>query len=62
MVTIKAKGNFGGLVTMSKGEVKSVEDWIATDLIKAGFAEKVGDEQNGKQHSRSRKSDKLPTD
>ena len=57
MVTVKAKGNFGGLVTMTKGEVKSVEDWIATDLTNAGFVEIVGDE-NGRNVKR-RKSSEL---
>ena len=60
MVTIKAKGNFGGLVTMTKGEVKSVEDWIATDLTNAGFVEIVGDE-NGRNVKR-RKSSELSKD
>ena len=60
MVTVKAKGNFGGLVTMIKGEVKSVEDWIATDLTNAGFVEIVGDE-NGRNVKR-RKSSELSKD
>lgn len=38
---IKAQVNFAGIVTMSIGNEREVDDAVAKDLIKAGYAEDV---------------------
>lgn len=38
---IKAKVSFAGLVTMSKGETRDVNEEVAADLLRAGYASEV---------------------
>ena len=35
---VKAKVSFAGLVTMSKGETRDVNEEVAADLLRAGYA------------------------
>ena len=45
---IIALTGFAGKESMAMGQVKDIPDPIALDLIKAGYAEKVEGDNNGK--------------
>ena len=38
---IKAKVSFAGIVTMSKGETRDVNEDVAADLLRAGYVAEV---------------------
>ena len=38
---VKAKVSFAGIVTMSKGETRDVNEEVAADLLRAGYASEV---------------------
>lgn len=42
---VKALISFGGVVSMTKGEIRKISKTVAKDLIKAGFVEQVVDEE-----------------
>lgn len=45
----RAKVDFGGIVSMSSGEVAEIaDDSIAKDLLKAGYIEEIGPAQKAK--------------
>ena len=42
---IRALCSFAGIVCMAKDEVREVSDELASDLLSAGYAEKIGPEK-----------------
>lgn len=49
----KAKVSFSGLVNMSKGEVKEINDkYIVDDLLRAGYIEPLESEKISKKTSK----------
>lgn len=47
-MTIKALVNFSGIISMSKGEIRNVEnDEVLNDLISAGYVKEVNANKKG---------------
>lgn len=60
-MTYKAKVDFGGIISMSVGEVAEIADEaIAKDLLKAGYIETVQPAEKGAEKTTKATTNKKP--
>ena len=56
---VKALISFGGVVSMTKGEIRKISKTVAKDLIKAGYVEQVVEEKEEKPKKTTKTSKKT---